>query len=73
MLIIVEAVWALPPRRQAAPLSSILHTLEERDDFAYFKEIQWNEIGRWEIEYQDNDGRTIELTVDPVSGEINTR
>ena len=41
-LLVVQA-WALPPRRQAAPLSSILQSLEQRDDLAYFKEIEWDE------------------------------
>jgi hypothetical protein len=32
-----------------------------------------NETGYWEIEYQDKDGRTVELKVDPVSGETKRR
>jgi hypothetical protein len=72
-LVVVGQAWALPPRQQAAPLSRILHALEQRDDLAYFKEIEWNETGYWEIEYQDKDGRTVELKVDPVSGETKRR
>ena len=71
-LLIVQA-WALPPRRQAAPLSSILQSLEQRDDLGYFKEIEWNETGRWEIKYQDKDGRIVEITIDPVTGETKRR
>ena len=73
VLIVVEHAWALPPRREAAPLSSILQALEQRDDLAYFKKIEWNETGRWEIEYQDKDGRRVELTIDPVTGDTKRR
>ena len=65
--------YALPPRKGAVPLSQILQALERRGDVAYFKEIEWDDIGHWEIEYQDKNGRTVELKIDPVTGETRRR
>ena len=72
-LVVVGQAWALPPRQEAAPLSRILQALEQRSDIAYFKDIEWDETGYWEIEYQDKDGRTVGLKIDPVSGETRRR
>jgi hypothetical protein len=60
---------ALPPRLAAVPLSQILQDLEQQGDVAYFKEIKWDEISHWKIEYQDKNGRTVALQIDPVSRE----
>lgn len=40
------AVAAPPPN--AKPLSEILATLEQDKNFAYFKEVEWDEDGLWE-------------------------
>jgi hypothetical protein len=72
-LAVVQQAWALPPQKEAAPLSRILQALEQQDDVAYFKDIEWDETGYWEIEYLDKHGRTVELKIDPVSGETRRR
>lgn len=60
-------VRAAPPAG-ALPLSQILQTLEAQGDVAWFKEVEWDDDGHWEIEYRRKDGGNVEIRVDPISG-----
>jgi hypothetical protein len=68
-LLIGPALADGPPPPDAMPLSQILQTLEQQGDLAYFKEIDWDDDGYWEIDYVTTDGSEREITVDPVTGQ----
>lgn len=51
----------------ALSLSQIITQIESRPDFAYIKEIDWDD-GRYEVEYRTRDGRDRVLKVDPRTG-----
>jgi len=51
----------------ALSLSQIITQIESRPDFAFIKDIAW-EDGRYEVEYRTRDGRDRNLKVDPRTG-----
>lgn len=51
----------------ALSLSQIITQIESRPDFAFIKDIDW-EDGRYEVEYRTRDGRDRNLKVDPRTG-----
>ncbi|HET6467713.1 MAG TPA: PepSY domain-containing protein [Geminicoccaceae bacterium] len=57
-----------PPPPNAQPLSQILQALEQQGDVAWFKDIDWDDDGWWEIEYVAADGSEREIKIDPVTG-----
>ena len=67
------ALAADRPPANGKPLSEIVRTLEQREDFSYFDEIEWDDDGYWEVEYIAKDGSKRELKIDPVSGETRSR
>lgn len=56
-----------PPPSDAMALSEILQSIEQESGFSHFTDIEWDD-GRWEIDYRTDD-RSVEIKVDPVSGE----
>jgi peptidase YpeB-like protein len=36
---------------------------------AYFDEVDWDDDGYWEIEYVDRAGNSVEIRLDPVTGQ----
>lgn len=79
LLVLCAATLAAPslaadrPPANGKPLSEIVRAMEQRDDFSYFDEIEWDEDGYWEVEYFTKDGAKRELRIDPVSGEARPR
>jgi hypothetical protein len=61
--------FAAGPPSGALPLSEIIRSFEETGEVAYFDEIEWDDDGYWEIEYRRTDGATVEVKVDPLTGE----
>jgi hypothetical protein len=55
------------PPAGALSLSQIITQIESRPDFAFIKDIDW-EDGRYEVEYRTRDGRDRNLKVDPRTG-----
>lgn len=51
----------------ALSLSQIIAQIESRPDFAFIKDIDWDD-GRYEVEYRTRDGRDRTLKVDPRTG-----
>lgn len=51
----------------ALSLSQIITQIESRPDFAFIKDIDWDD-GRYEVEYRTRDGRNRTLKVDPRTG-----
>ena len=51
------------------PLSEILATIEGEENFSHFDEIDWDSDGYWEIEYARADGVSVDVDIDPVSGQ----
>ena len=58
------------PPADAKPLSEVLAALEQSENVAWFDEIDWDDDGYWEIEKRRQGGGSVEIKVDPVSGEI---
>jgi uncharacterized membrane protein YkoI len=57
------------PQEDALPLSEILRMIEERDDVRYFKEVEWDDDGYWEVEFYRTDGSEAEVDIDPRTGD----
>ena len=58
---------ALPPQN-AKKLSEIIAKVEQRTDFRYVKEVDWDS-GGYTITYYTTDKAKVEITYDPVTGE----
>ncbi len=65
--------FAAPPPANARPASEVLRMVEQRPDFAYLAELDWDNDGYWKVEYRTRDGAKVELRIDPVSGEPRAR
>jgi hypothetical protein len=59
------------PPPSAKPLSSIIKALEDKG-YRAISEVEF-EDGKWEVEVHRADGKEVELHVDPVSGQIDTK
>lgn len=55
------------PPAGALSLSQIIAQIESRPDYAYIKDIEW-EDGRYEVVYRTRDGRDRDLKIDPRTG-----
>jgi hypothetical protein len=51
----------------ALSLSQIITQIESRPDFAFIKDIDWDD-GRYDVQYRTRDGRDRNLKVDPRTG-----
>ena len=51
----------------ALSLSQIITQIESRPDFAFIKDIDWDD-GRYDVQYRTRDGRDRTLKVDPRTG-----
>lgn len=51
----------------ALSLSQIIAQIESRPDFAFIKDIDWDD-GRYDVQYRTRDGRDRNLKVDPRTG-----
>ncbi|MDX8524837.1 PepSY domain-containing protein [Mesorhizobium sp. MSK_1335] len=57
----------LPPQN-AKKLSEIIAKVEQRKDFRYVKEIDWDSDG-YTVTYYTTDKAKVQITYDPVTGE----
>ena len=55
------------PPAGALSLSQIIVQIESRPDFAFIRDIDW-EDGRYEVQYRTRDGRDRDLKIDPRTG-----
>ncbi len=55
------------PPQNARKLSEIIAKVEQRQDFRYISEIDWDE-GVYEVTYYTTDRAKVEIKYDPVSG-----
>lgn len=55
------------PPAGALSLSQIITQIESRPDFAFIKDIDW-EDGRYQVQYRTRDGRDRDLRIDPRTG-----
>lgn len=60
----------LQPPADAMPLSQILAKIEQRADFRYVDEVEWDDDGYYELEYRTKDGGAVKLKLDPRTGEV---
>jgi Peptidase propeptide and YPEB domain len=58
---------ALPPQN-AKKLSEIVAKVEQRADFRYVKEVDWDSDG-YTVTYYTTDKAKVQITYDPVTGE----
>ncbi len=56
------------PPPNSRKLSEIISKVEQRPDFRYISEIEWDD-GGYEVTYYTNDNAKVEIKFDPVSGE----
>jgi hypothetical protein len=63
------AVASSPPTNALA-LSEIIGLVESQVSFKYIDEVNWDNDGYWEVEYIDNNGRKVEIKIDPVTGKL---
>jgi uncharacterized alpha/beta hydrolase family protein len=57
----------LPPQN-ARKLSEIIAKVEQRDDFRYVDEVDWDS-GAYTVTYYTTDKAKVEITYDPVTAE----
>lgn len=62
--------FASPPPTNALALSEIVGTVEKQFNVKYIDEVSWDKDGYWEVDYIDNEGRKIEIKIDPVTGKV---
>jgi hypothetical protein len=55
------------PPAGALSLSQIITQIESRPDFAYIRDIDWDD-GRYLVQYRTRDGRDRDLRIDPRTG-----
>jgi hypothetical protein len=56
------------PPQNARKLSEIVAKVEQRHDFRYIDEIEWDD-GAYEITYYTTDNAKVEINFDPVTAE----
>lgn len=59
---------ATPPQN-AMKLSEIVARIEQRPQFHYIKEIDWDREGVYDIIYYTTDKARVEIKINPVTGE----
>ena len=64
----LAATPALAQEATETPLSQILSEIEAEPGFERFDEIDWDDDGHWDIEYEAN-GEEVEIEVDAATGE----
>ncbi|WP_139789195.1 PepSY domain-containing protein [Pseudaminobacter manganicus] len=65
------AAEARVPPQNAKKLSEIIAKVEQRQDFQYVGEVDW-EDGAYEVTYYTTDHAKVEMKFDPVTGEPKT-
>ncbi|MDM7947474.1 PepSY domain-containing protein [Oceanibaculum nanhaiense] len=60
----------MQPPADAMPLSQILAKIEQRPDFRYIDDLEWDDDGYYELEYRTKDGGEVRLKLDPKTGEV---
>jgi hypothetical protein len=63
-----QTASAVPPEN-ALKLSDIVAKIEQRDQFRYVSEIEWDEEGFYDITYFTSDKAKVEIKIDPVTGQ----
>lgn len=58
----------IPPEK-SLKLSEIIARIEQRDQFRFIDEIDWDEEGLYDITYYTSDKAKVEIKIDPVTGE----
>ena len=56
------------PPQNAKKLSEIVAKVEQRQDFRYISEIDWDD-GAYEVTYYTTDKAKVEIKYDPLTGE----
>ena len=57
------------PAEKSLKLSEIIAKIEQRDQFRYIDEIDWDEDGVYDVIYYTSDKAKVEIKIDPVTGE----
>lgn len=59
---------AVPPPN-SMKLSQLIARVEQRDQFHYVGEVEWNTSGYYDVIYYTKDKAKVEIKFDPVSGQ----
>lgn len=57
------------PPENGLKLSEIIAKIEQRDQFRYIDEVDWDEDGYYEVTYFTSDKAKVEIKIDPVTGQ----
>lgn len=57
------------PPENGLKLSEIIAKIEQRDQFRYIDEVDWDEEGYYEVTYYTSDKAKVEIKIDPVTGQ----
>lgn len=57
------------PPENGLKLSEIVAKIEQRDQFRYIDEVDWDEDGYYEVTYYTSDKAKVEIKIDPVTGQ----
>lgn len=57
------------PAEKSLKLSEIIAKIEQRDQFRYVSEVEWNTDGYYDVTYYTTDKAKVEIKIDAVTGE----
>jgi uncharacterized membrane protein YkoI len=57
------------PPEKSLKLSEIIAKIEQRDQFRYIDEIDWEDEGYYDVIYYTSDKAKVEIKIDAVTGE----
>jgi Peptidase propeptide and YPEB domain len=73
ILLFASPAWSqtappIPPEN-ALKLSEIIAKIEQRDQFRYIDEIDWEDEGYYDVIYYTSDKAKVEIKIDAVTGQ----
>jgi hypothetical protein len=72
-LILAPGVALARPPADAMSFSDIAAKIEQRPDFAYFDDVEWDDDGHYDVDYVTKEGGEVSIEIDPRTGEPRKR
>ena len=67
--VLAQSAPAPLPPENGLKLSEIIAKVEQRDQFRYVSEVDWDEEGYYDVIYFTSDKAKVEIKIDPVTGQ----
>ena len=67
--VLAQSAPAPLPPENVLKLSEIIAKVEQRDQFRYVSEVDWDEEGFYDVIYFTSDKAKVEIKIDPVTGQ----